>query len=102
MPVPGAGGQSAQEARVRRPARRADHPARGGEFQRGYLAVLDGEPDPHRAARAGSRYVVGWSGENPREAALLLYGAADFGRADRSGEHTARADSGNGTAALLA
>ncbi|RPK32867.1 MULTISPECIES: TetR/AcrR family transcriptional regulator [Streptomyces] len=65
-------------------------------FQRGYLAVLDGEPDPHRAARAGSRYVVAWSRENPREAALLLYGAADFGRADWSGEHTARADSGNG------
>lgn len=34
-------------------------------FQRGYLAVLDGEPDPHRAARAGSRYVVAWSRENP-------------------------------------
>ncbi|MFD4131486.1 TetR/AcrR family transcriptional regulator [Streptomyces goshikiensis] len=65
-------------------------------FQQGYLAVLDGEPDPHRAARAGSRYVVGWSRENPREATLLLYGAADFGRADWSGEHTARADSGNG------
>nr|WSX47812.1 TetR/AcrR family transcriptional regulator [Streptomyces sp. NBC_00974] len=65
-------------------------------FQQGYVAVLDGEPDPRRAARAGSRYVVGWSRENPEKAALLLYGAADFGRADWSAEHAARADSGNG------
>ncbi|MEV0415102.1 TetR family transcriptional regulator [Streptomyces sp. NPDC050448] len=64
-------------------------------FQQGYLAVLDGEDDPRRAARAGSRYVVGWSRESPEEAALLLYGATDFGRADWSEEHTARADSGN-------
>ncbi|MFG2296759.1 TetR/AcrR family transcriptional regulator [Streptomyces sp. NPDC048603] len=65
-------------------------------FQQGYLAVLDGEADPRRAARAASRHVVAWCRENPDEATLLLYGAADFGRADWSGEHAARADLGNG------
>ncbi|MEV7614425.1 TetR/AcrR family transcriptional regulator [Streptomyces sp. NPDC089799] len=65
-------------------------------FQQGYLDVLDGEPDPHRAARAASRHVVSWCRENPAEAALLLYGAADFGRADWSEEHVRRADAGNG------
>ncbi|MEV7723682.1 TetR/AcrR family transcriptional regulator [Streptomyces sp. NPDC087917] len=65
-------------------------------FQLGYLATLDGEPDPRRAGRAASRHVVAWSRENPEEATLLLYGPADFGRADWSAEHTARADAGNG------
>ncbi|MFJ7067755.1 TetR/AcrR family transcriptional regulator [Streptomyces sp. NPDC101115] len=64
-------------------------------FQEGYFAVLTGEPDPRRAARAASRHVVAWCRENPDEAALLLYGAADFGRADWSEEHARRADSGN-------
>ncbi|MFF9199867.1 TetR/AcrR family transcriptional regulator [Streptomyces sp. NPDC014779] len=65
-------------------------------FQEGYFAVLTGEPDPHRAARAASRHVVAWCRENPAEAVLLLYGAADFGRADWSEEHRRRADAGNG------
>ncbi|MEU9177804.1 helix-turn-helix domain-containing protein [Streptomyces sp. NPDC048550] len=65
-------------------------------FQQGYLAVLAAEADPRRAARAGSRYVVGWSRDNTEEACLLLYGAADFGRADWSEGHAARADAGNG------
>ncbi|MEU7027989.1 TetR/AcrR family transcriptional regulator [Streptomyces sp. NPDC046275] len=65
-------------------------------FQQGYFAVLSGEPDPHRAARAASRHVVAWCRENPDEAVLLLYGAADFGRADWSEEHRRRADAGNG------
>ncbi|GGV02514.1 hypothetical protein GCM10010275_46960 [Streptomyces litmocidini] len=47
-------------------------------FQAGYLAVLTGGPDAHRAARAASRHVVAWCRENPAEAALLLYGAADL------------------------
>ncbi|MFJ8692084.1 TetR/AcrR family transcriptional regulator [Streptomyces roseolilacinus] len=64
-------------------------------FQEGYLAVLDGESDPRRAARAAARYAVGWSRRHPEEVALLLYGAADFGRADWSEEHTRRADAGN-------
>ncbi|KUH40589.1 MULTISPECIES: TetR/AcrR family transcriptional regulator [Streptomyces] len=64
-------------------------------FQAGYHAVLAGESDPHRAARAAARHVVGWSRGNPDEAALLLYGAADFGRDDWSEEHTRRADLGN-------
>ncbi|MFE7187273.1 TetR/AcrR family transcriptional regulator [Streptomyces erythrochromogenes] len=64
-------------------------------FQEGYLACLHGEPDPHAAARAAARHVVAWSRARPEEAALLLYGAAEFGRADWSEEHIRRADSGN-------
>ncbi|MER7734257.1 helix-turn-helix domain-containing protein [Streptomyces erythrochromogenes] len=64
-------------------------------FQEGYLACLHGEPDPHTAARAAARHVVAWSRARPEEAALLLHGAAEFGRADWSEEHTRRADSGN-------
>ncbi|MEV5970305.1 TetR/AcrR family transcriptional regulator [Streptomyces sp. NPDC051921] len=72
-------------------------------FQEGYLAVLTGEADPHRAARAASRYVVAWCRENPDEATLLLYGAADFDRAHWSEEHSRRSDTGNNQvlAALL-
>jgi len=65
-------------------------------FQEGYLDVLAREPDPHRAARAASRHVVAWCRQNPAEAVLLLYGAADFGRTDWSEEHGRRADTGNG------
>lgn len=64
-------------------------------FQEGYLAALDGDPDPRAAARAGARHVVAWSRAHPREAALLLYGAEDFGRAGWSQEHQERADRGN-------
>jgi hypothetical protein len=39
--------------------------------------------------------VVGWSREHPDQAAHLLYGPDDFGRAEWSEEHTRRADSGN-------
>ncbi|MFJ9943348.1 TetR/AcrR family transcriptional regulator [Streptomyces erythrochromogenes] len=65
------------------------------QFQEGYLAGLRGEADPHAAARTAARHVVAWSRAQPEEAALLLYGAAEFGRADWSEEHTRRADSGN-------
>lgn len=64
-------------------------------FQEGYFAVLTGEPDPHRAARAASRHVVAWCREHPDEAILLLYGATDFGRADWPAELSRRADAGN-------
>ncbi|KOU23395.1 TetR family transcriptional regulator [Streptomyces sp. WM6372] len=64
-------------------------------FQEGYLAALDGDPDPHGAARAGARHVVAWSRAHPREAALLLYGAEEFGRAGWSEGHRERADRGN-------
>ncbi|WAZ26813.1 TetR/AcrR family transcriptional regulator [Streptomyces cinnabarinus] len=64
-------------------------------FQDGYHAVLVRQSDPHQAARAAARHVVGWSRANPDEAALLLYGAADFGRANWSEEHIRRADLGN-------
>ncbi|MFE9463781.1 TetR/AcrR family transcriptional regulator [Streptomyces virginiae] len=64
-------------------------------FQEGYLAGLHGEADPLTAARRAARHVVSWSRAQPEEAALLLYGAAEFGRADWSEEHTRRADSGN-------
>ncbi|WP_406865024.1 TetR/AcrR family transcriptional regulator [Streptomyces sp. HUAS MG47] len=64
-------------------------------FQEGYLAALDDDPDPRRAARAGARHVVDWSRAHPREAALLLYGAEEFGRSGWSEEHRKRADRGN-------
>ncbi|MFG2980414.1 TetR family transcriptional regulator [Streptomyces sp. NPDC048258] len=64
-------------------------------FQDGYFDVLRADPDARRAARAAARYVVSWSRAHPQEAALLLYGPAEFGRADWSEEHTRRADSGN-------
>ncbi|MFF8607131.1 TetR/AcrR family transcriptional regulator [Streptomyces sp. NPDC015346] len=65
-------------------------------FQEGYFAVIDRAAEPLRAARAASRYVVAWSRENSEEAALLLYGPAEFGRSEWSEEHTRRADAGNG------
>ncbi|MGW0392397.1 TetR family transcriptional regulator [Streptomyces sp. NPDC003042] len=64
-------------------------------FQEGYFAALDSDPDPRRAARAAARHVVSWSRAHPREAALLLYGAEEFRRADWSEEHRERADLGN-------
>ncbi|MDX3533924.1 TetR/AcrR family transcriptional regulator [Streptomyces sp. MB09-01] len=64
-------------------------------FQEGYFAMLHSDPDPRRAARAAARHVVAWSRAHPQEAALLLYGPAEFGRVDWSEEHTRRADSGN-------
>ncbi|MBW5486009.1 TetR/AcrR family transcriptional regulator [Streptomyces bambusae] len=64
-------------------------------FQEGCTAALGSDPDPVRAACATARYVVAWSRAHPEEAAVLLYGARDFGRAEWSAEHTARAESGN-------
>ncbi|MFD7028540.1 TetR/AcrR family transcriptional regulator [Streptomyces sp. NPDC059917] len=64
-------------------------------FQEGYFIALGSAPDPHGAARAAARHVVSWSRAHPGEAALLLYGAAEFGRADWSEEHQERADLGN-------
>ncbi|MEU9161304.1 TetR/AcrR family transcriptional regulator [Streptomyces sp. NPDC048424] len=64
-------------------------------FQEGWFATLHSDPDPRRAARAAARHVVAWSRAHQEEAALLLYGPQEFGRADWSEEHTRRADSGN-------
>ncbi|MEV4194772.1 TetR/AcrR family transcriptional regulator [Streptomyces toxytricini] len=64
-------------------------------FQESYTAVLGSHDDPHLKARAASRHVIAWSRHHADEAALLLYGAADFDRAHWSQEHTARADAGN-------
>ncbi|MFB7939804.1 TetR/AcrR family transcriptional regulator [Streptomyces sp. NPDC056049] len=64
-------------------------------FQEGYLARLHSDPDPRTAARKAARHVVAWSRTRPEEAALLLHGAAEFGRADWSEEHIRRGDSGN-------
>ncbi|OKJ96816.1 TetR family transcriptional regulator [Streptomyces sp. CB03234] len=64
-------------------------------FQEGYFATLTSGAEPRRAARAAARHVVAWSRENPDEAAVLLYGPAEFGRAEWSEEHTRRADAGN-------
>ncbi|MFE6762423.1 TetR/AcrR family transcriptional regulator [Streptomyces sp. NPDC057689] len=65
-------------------------------FQEGWLAATGAEADARRAGRAAARHVVAWSRAHPREAALLLYGAEDFGRSGWSAEHSARADRGDG------
>ncbi|CAM5280509.1 TetR/AcrR family transcriptional regulator [Streptomyces abikoensis] len=64
-------------------------------FQEGWFAALQGEPDPLRAGCAAARHVVTWSRAHPEEAALLLYGAGDFARAEWSGEHARRAEEGH-------
>lgn len=64
-------------------------------FQEGWFAALEGEADPRRAGSAAARHVVAWSRAHPEEAALLLYGARDFGRTEWSGEHAERADRGH-------
>ncbi|MDJ0347443.1 helix-turn-helix domain-containing protein [Streptomyces sp. H10-C2] len=64
-------------------------------FQDGYFKTIEANTDPRRAGRAAARHVVAWSRAHPEEAALLLYGADDFGCADWSEEHTHRADRGN-------
>lgn len=64
-------------------------------FQEGYFAAIGAEGDAWSAGRAAARHVIAWSRAHPNEAALLLYGAEDFGRADWSEEHVHRADRGN-------
>lgn len=64
-------------------------------FQDGYLGALDSAANPVRAGCAAARHVVGWSRAHPQEAALLLHGADEFGRADWSAEHIHRAQRGN-------
>ncbi|WP_438486908.1 TetR/AcrR family transcriptional regulator [Streptomyces sp. S186] len=64
-------------------------------FQEGYFKALEAHADARRAGCAGARHVIAWSRAHPEEAALLLYGAQDFGRADWSEEHIRRADRGN-------
>ncbi|MEU5211445.1 helix-turn-helix domain-containing protein [Streptomyces sp. NPDC020742] len=64
-------------------------------FQEGYFAALESEDDPRAGARAAARHIVAWSRSNPQEAALLLYGAHEFGRDDWSEQHLLRADEGN-------
>lgn len=64
-------------------------------FQESYFAAIAGEADAWHAGRAAARQVIAWSRAHPEEAALLLYGAEDFGRAGWSGEHRHRADHGD-------
>ncbi|MGX8904302.1 TetR family transcriptional regulator [Streptomyces netropsis] len=64
-------------------------------FQEGWFAALEGEADPRRSGSAAARHVVAWSRAHPQEAALLLYGARDFGRAEWPGEQADRADRGH-------
>lgn len=52
-----------------------------GRFQTGFVDAI-ADPDPLTSARAGAAHVVRWSRENPNDAAILLYSAADFGRAE--------------------
>ncbi|MFF0445082.1 TetR/AcrR family transcriptional regulator [Streptomyces sp. NPDC004609] len=62
-----------------------------GRFQDGFLRALASDP----SGGAAARHVVAWSRTHPAEAALLLYGPEDFGRADWSEEHRDRAHRGN-------
>ncbi|WP_411081557.1 TetR/AcrR family transcriptional regulator [Streptomyces sp. cmx-18-6] len=64
-------------------------------FQEGYFAAIAAEADAGQAGRAAARHVIAWSRAHPEEAALLLYGAEDFGRAAWSEEHAQRADRGD-------
>jgi AcrR family transcriptional regulator len=64
-------------------------------FQEGYLEALQADSDGRRAGRTAARHVVAWSRAHPQEAALLLYGAEEFGRADWSEEYLHRAERGN-------
>ncbi|MFF7635885.1 TetR/AcrR family transcriptional regulator [Kitasatospora sp. NPDC008050] len=63
-------------------------------FQEGYFEALEADIDARRAGRAAARHVVAWSRAHPQDAALLLYGAEEFGRADWSEEHLHRAEHG--------
>ncbi|MFD9908329.1 TetR/AcrR family transcriptional regulator [Streptomyces sp. NPDC059063] len=64
-------------------------------FQEGWFAALADEGGPRAAARAAAVHVVAWSRAHPKEAALLLYGAADFGEGDWPGPSAARARAGH-------
>ncbi|WP_224275543.1 TetR/AcrR family transcriptional regulator [Streptomyces sp. LS1784] len=64
-------------------------------FQGGYFDCFAAPTTIRRTCRAAARHVVAWSRENPQEAALLLYGAADFGRADWPEEYVRRANDGD-------
>ncbi|MEU8918282.1 helix-turn-helix domain-containing protein [Streptomyces nigrescens] len=64
-------------------------------FQAGYFEALESSDDPRAGGRAAARHIVAWSRAHPAEAALLLYGAQEFGRDDWSDEHLLRAEEGN-------
>ncbi|MEV6567313.1 TetR/AcrR family transcriptional regulator [Streptomyces kronopolitis] len=64
-------------------------------FQEGYFEALESSDDPLSGARAAARHVVAWSRTHPQEAALLLYGAHDFGHDDWPDEYLLRAEDGN-------
>ncbi|MYT13970.1 transcriptional regulator, TetR family [Streptomyces sp. SceaMP-e96] len=64
-------------------------------FQAGYFEALESSDDPRTGGRAAARHIVAWSRAHPAEAALLLYGAQEFGRDDWSDEYLLRAEEGN-------
>ncbi|MGW1791267.1 TetR/AcrR family transcriptional regulator [Streptomyces tubercidicus] len=64
-------------------------------FQAGYFEALESSDDPRAGGRAAARHIVAWSRAHPAEAALLLYGAQEFGRDHWSDEHLLRAEEGN-------
>ncbi|MFF4955218.1 TetR/AcrR family transcriptional regulator [Streptomyces chattanoogensis] len=64
-------------------------------FQEGYFAALKSSPDPRTAGCAAARHVVAWCRAHPEEAALLQYGAREFGRDGWPEDHRRRADEGN-------
>jgi AcrR family transcriptional regulator len=65
------------------------------DFQTGYVQALASNGDPRQAAHTAARHVIAWSRAHPAEAAVLLYRAEDFGRADWSPDYRQRADRGN-------
>ncbi|MEU8786959.1 helix-turn-helix domain-containing protein [Streptomyces sp. NPDC048637] len=64
-------------------------------FQAGYFEALESSDDPRTGCRAAARHIVAWSRAHPAEAALLLYGAQEFGRDDWSDAYLLRAEEGN-------
>ncbi|MGW5639144.1 TetR/AcrR family transcriptional regulator [Streptomyces sp. NPDC003832] len=64
-------------------------------FQDGYFKALGTGVDARQSGCAAARHVIAWSRAHPKEAALLLYGPEDFGRADWPEEFVQRADRGN-------
>ncbi|MEU8998514.1 helix-turn-helix domain-containing protein [Streptomyces caniferus] len=65
------------------------------DFQEDYFEALESSDDPRAGGRAAARHIVAWSRTHPAEAALLLYGAHEFGRDDWSDAYLLRAEEGN-------
>lgn len=63
-------------------------------FQSGFMAAIDSEPG-REGLIAAARHVVSWCRANPADAAVLLWGAASFSRADWAAADQEALDSAN-------